>query len=84
MSDYSQASTRTVVDAPAGDRRVIAFGNTGVGGSSGATPSTVARMALDAIAFIEALGLEQVKTFPDAAHGFLFQHHGSVIVRRKS
>jgi pimeloyl-ACP methyl ester carboxylesterase len=63
-------------------RRVVTFDNTGVGGSSGKTPDTVGQMARDAIAFITALGLGQVdipqarvKIYPDAAHGFLFQHH---------
>src|SRR5690349_7037765 len=49
-----------LVDALASDRRVIAFDKAGVGGSSGATPHTVAEMALDAIAFVEAMGLEHV------------------------
>src|SRR6478672_9786540 len=49
-----------LVDALASDRRVIAFDNAGVGGSSGTTPHTVAEMALDAIAFVEAMGLEHV------------------------
>jgi len=39
---------------------VITFDNTGVGGSTGATPDTVVQMARDAIAFIAALELAQV------------------------
>jgi pimeloyl-ACP methyl ester carboxylesterase len=39
---------------------VITFDNTGVGGSTGTTPDTVAQMARDAIAFIAALELAQV------------------------
>ncbi|MGW7423084.1 alpha/beta fold hydrolase [Streptomyces sp. NPDC054813] len=46
-----------LIDALASARRVIAFDNTGVGGSSGMTPNTVEQMAHDAIAFVEALDL---------------------------
>ncbi|MEU0822980.1 alpha/beta fold hydrolase [Streptomyces mirabilis] len=45
-----------LIDALAPARRVIAFDNAGVGGSTGTTPNTVDRMAHDAIAFIEAIG----------------------------
>jgi pimeloyl-ACP methyl ester carboxylesterase len=62
-----------LVDALAGTRRVIAFDNTGVGGSSGTTPSTVAQMALDAIAFTEALGLEQVDILGFSLGSFVAQ-----------
>ena len=44
-----------LVDALASGRRVVAFDNTGVGGSSGKTPDTVGQMARDAIAFIASL-----------------------------
>jgi pimeloyl-ACP methyl ester carboxylesterase len=44
-----------LIDALAPGRRVIAFDNAGVGGSTGTTPHTAARMAHDAIAFIEAM-----------------------------
>ena len=36
------------------------FDNAGVGSSSGTTPSTITQMARDAIAFLEAMGLDQV------------------------
>ncbi|MFF7602625.1 alpha/beta fold hydrolase [Streptomyces mirabilis] len=45
-----------LIDALAPARRVIAFDNAGVGGSTGTTPNTADRMAHDAIAFIEAIG----------------------------
>jgi pimeloyl-ACP methyl ester carboxylesterase len=45
-----------VVDGIATRRRVIAFDNRGVGASEGSTPSSVAAMAQDAVAFIRALG----------------------------
>jgi len=49
-----------LVDALATDRRVVAFDNTGVGASGGSTPRTVAEMARDALAFLDAMGFEQV------------------------
>jgi pimeloyl-ACP methyl ester carboxylesterase len=45
-----------LIDALAAGRRVVTFDNAGVGGSSGTTPSAVAQMARDAIAFIDAMG----------------------------
>ncbi len=44
-----------LIDALAPARRVITFDNAGVGGSSGTTPPTVAQMAHDAIAFLDAM-----------------------------
>src|SRR3954453_12122742 len=49
-----------VVDGLAAGRRVITFDNRGVGASQGKTPSNIAAMARDAIAFIRALGFDQV------------------------
>lgn len=49
-----------VIDGIAAQRRVIAFDNRGVGGSGGSVPRTVEEMGRDAIAFIRALGLQQV------------------------
>ena len=49
-----------VIDGIAAKRRVITFDNRGIGASSGSVPHTVEEMARDAIAFIRALGLEQV------------------------
>ena len=48
-----------LIDALATSRRVIAFDNAGVGGSTGATPHTIGQMAHDAIAFITAMGFGQ-------------------------
>jgi len=62
-----------LVDALASDRRVIAFDKAGVGGSSGATPHTVAEMALDAIAFVEAMGLEHVDVLGFSLGSFVAQ-----------
>ena len=44
-----------LIDALASSRRVVTFDNTGVGGSTGSTPSTITQMARDAISFLEAM-----------------------------
>ncbi|MEU4493767.1 alpha/beta hydrolase [Streptomyces sp. NPDC023998] len=62
-----------LVDALAQGRRVIAFDNSGVGGSSGTTPSTVAQMALDAIAFLDALDLAQADILGYSLGSFVAQ-----------
>jgi pimeloyl-ACP methyl ester carboxylesterase len=49
-----------LIEALAAGRRVITFDNRGVAASSGTTPSTVAQMALDAIDFMDALGVAEV------------------------
>lgn len=49
-----------VIDGIAAKRRVITFDNRGIGASGGSTPHSVEAMARDAVAFIRALGLEQV------------------------
>jgi pimeloyl-ACP methyl ester carboxylesterase len=62
-----------LVDALAEGRRVIAFDNTGVGGSSGTTPSTFAQMALDAVAFLDALDLAQADVLGFSLGSFVAQ-----------
>ena len=54
-----------VVDGIAAKHRVITFDNRGVGASTGTTPDTIEAMAEDAVAFIRALGFDQVDL-----HGF--------------
>jgi pimeloyl-ACP methyl ester carboxylesterase len=49
-----------LVDTIATQREVILLDNAGVGGSTGTVPSTVAQMARDAIAFVDALGLKTI------------------------
>ena len=49
-----------VIDGIAAKRHVIAFDNRGVGASSGSVPHTIDEMAADAVAFIRALGHDQV------------------------
>jgi pimeloyl-ACP methyl ester carboxylesterase len=48
-----------VTDGLARHREVILFDNAGIGSSSGEVPASVPAMATDAIAFIEALGIEK-------------------------
>ena len=62
-----------VVDGIAAQHRVIAFDNRGVGASGGATPNTIEAMAHDAVAFIRALGLEQVDLLGFSMGGMIAQ-----------
>jgi len=62
-----------VVDGVAMRRCVIVFNNRGVGSSEGSTPKSVAAMARDAIAFIRALGHEQVDLLGFSLGGFVSQ-----------
>lgn len=49
-----------IMDGIAAHHRVIAFDNRGVGASGGSVPENIEDMGRDAIAFIRALGLDQV------------------------
>ncbi len=74
-----------LVDALARTRRVIAFDNVGVGGSTGMTPDTIEQMARDAIAFIAAMGFAQVDILGFSIGSFVAQQIALVrpaIVRR--
>lgn len=62
-----------VVDGIAARHRVITFDNRGVGASQGSTPDTVQAMARDAVAFIRALGFEQVDLLGFSLGGFVTQ-----------
>ncbi len=62
-----------VLDGIAGRHHAVIFDNRGVGGSGGQTPGSVAEMAEDAIAFIEALGFPQVDLFGFSLGGFVAQ-----------
>jgi pimeloyl-ACP methyl ester carboxylesterase len=62
-----------VVDGIAAKHRVITFDNRGVGASGGATPTTIEEMARDAVAFIRALGLDQVDLFGFSMGGMIAQ-----------
>ncbi|MFJ8488832.1 alpha/beta fold hydrolase [Streptomyces sp. NPDC094038] len=74
-----------LIDALSGSRRVITFDNVGVGGTSGATPDTVGQMARDAIAFVGALGLDEVDLLGFSIGSFVAQEiafHRPALVRR--
>jgi pimeloyl-ACP methyl ester carboxylesterase len=62
-----------LIDALDADRRVVAFDNVGVGGTTGATPNTVEAMARDAIAFIDAIGLERIDLLGFSLGSFVAQ-----------
>jgi len=59
-----------VIDGIAARHEVITFDNRGVGASSGSTADSVAEMASDAIAFIRALGFNQVDLIGFSLGGF--------------
>jgi pimeloyl-ACP methyl ester carboxylesterase len=74
-----------LVDALARDRRVVTFDNAGVGGSTGTTPSTIAQMARDAIAFLDALELDRVDVLGFSIGSFVAQEIALIrpsVVRR--
>jgi len=62
-----------LIDALAAERRVVALDNVGVGGTTGRTPSTVEAMARDAIAFIDAAGLERIDLLGFSLGSFVAQ-----------
>ena len=62
-----------VVDGIAAQHRVIAFDTRGVGASTGKTADTIEAMAADAVAFIRALGLEQVDLLGFSMGGMIAQ-----------
>jgi len=74
-----------VTDGLAKDREVILFNNAGVSSSSGVTPSTFQEMGANAIAFIRALGLQQVDVLGISIGGFVAQEialQGGDLVRK--
>ena len=71
--ETSTTGTLRSLDALAVGRRVIAFDNAGVGGSSGNTPDTIAPMASDAIAFLDAMHVECVDILGFSIGSFVAQ-----------
>lgn len=55
------------------NRRVLAFDNVGVAGSSGAVPSTIAEMAAGALTFLDAMNLEKVDLLGFSIGSFVAQ-----------
>jgi pimeloyl-ACP methyl ester carboxylesterase len=62
-----------LVDTLASARRVVTFDNAGVGASTGTTPSRVAQMAVDAIAFLDAMEFAQVDVLGFSIGSFVAQ-----------
>jgi pimeloyl-ACP methyl ester carboxylesterase len=62
-----------LIDALGSERRVVTFDNRGVGGTTGTTPKTIVAMAHDAIAFVEAMGLEKVDLLGFSIGSFVAQ-----------
>src|SRR5215471_13385498 len=74
-----------LMDALASTRRVVAFDNAGVGGSTGTTPDTIEQMARDAIAFLTAMEFTQADILGFSIGSFVAQQIALVrpaIVRR--
>jgi pimeloyl-ACP methyl ester carboxylesterase len=62
-----------LIDALASGRRVVTFDNVGVGGSTGLTPSTMSQMAIDAIAFLDAMEFVEVDILGFSIGSFVAQ-----------
>ena len=62
-----------LIDAHASERRVVAFDNVGVAGTTGRTPSRVEAMAHDAIAFVDAIGVERIDLLGFSIGSFVAQ-----------
>ncbi len=62
-----------LIDDLGAELRVVTFDNVGVGGTTGVTPNTVEAMADGAIAFIEAMSLEQVDLLGFSIGSFVAQ-----------
>jgi pimeloyl-ACP methyl ester carboxylesterase len=62
-----------VVDGIAAQHRVITFDNRGVGASTGKPADTIEAMARDAVAFIRALGFDQVDLHSFSMGGMIAQ-----------
>ncbi|WP_158814584.1 alpha/beta fold hydrolase [Methylocapsa sp. S129] len=62
-----------VTDGVAKEREVILFDNAGVSSSSGDVPGSIAEMGANAIAFIKAIGLEQVDVLGFSIGGLVAQ-----------
>jgi pimeloyl-ACP methyl ester carboxylesterase len=62
-----------LIDALARGRKVITFDNRGVAASRGTTPNTIGQMAVDAIEFIDALGLGEVDLLGFSIGSFVAQ-----------
>jgi pimeloyl-ACP methyl ester carboxylesterase len=66
-----------IVDALAADRDVITFDYPGIGGSAGATPATVAELAVDCVGLLNALDLRTVDFLGFSLGGMVAQQIAS-------
>jgi pimeloyl-ACP methyl ester carboxylesterase len=73
LSATMDDSDPKIIDGLAAEHTVIIFDNRGIGSTGGVTPKTVAEMATDAIAFIKAIGYQQVDLFGFSLGGFISQ-----------
>ena len=74
-----------LIDSLSSRRRVIAVDNAGVGASTGTTPSTIAHMARDAVAFLEVMQLDSVDILGFSIGSFVAQEIALIrpaVVRR--
>ena len=74
-----------LIDDLAVGRRVVTFDNRGVAGTTGMTPNTIEAMAHDAIAFVDAMGLEKVDLLGFSIGSFVAQEIALIrpdVVRR--
>ncbi len=74
-----------LMDNLASSRRVVTFDNLGVGMTTGTTPSSVAQMAHDALAFLSAMNFDQVDLLGFSIGSFVAQEMALVrpdILRR--
>jgi pimeloyl-ACP methyl ester carboxylesterase len=62
-----------LVDQLASTRRLVAFDNVGVGGSSGRTPNSVHQMATEALTFLDALNMHEVDLLGFSIGSFVAQ-----------
>ena len=62
-----------LIDALSSSRDVVVFDNTGVGATTGSTPTTIAQMADDAIVFAEALSLDTIDLLGFSIGSFIAQ-----------
>jgi pimeloyl-ACP methyl ester carboxylesterase len=62
-----------VTDGFAQDREVILFNNAGISSTSGETPETIAEMAHDAAAFVDALGFAKIDLLGFSLGGIVAQ-----------
>ena len=69
MDNWDPVITNTLAQ----EREVILFDNRGIGSSTGKTPDSIQAMAIDALAFVDALGLKQIDLLGFSIGGMVAQ-----------